>query len=148
MKAITMPMPVVQQTTVKDEPLQLQRVPSGEPCVLNYQQANPELEIRNRVWLRVLFLAVLTNTLLAMLLSSAKKIPGLVAVVTWAMVLLSVFGVVVMARRIAIVATRWLTAAPQIDPSTLEKFRNAWIDFDMDTWTIWKLIARAKTVPS
>ncbi len=40
-----------------------------------------------------------------------------------------------------------MTAAPQIDPVTLEKVRKAWVDFDIDTCNIWKLTARAKTVP-
>lgn len=139
--------PILQTTTVKDEPLQLDRVPSGEPCVLNYRQEQPVLEVRTRIRLNVLLMALKTNAMLAMLISIAKTWPGVVAGITLAVVVLSLLRVVLTAQSIAVVATRWLTAAPQIDPGTVERFRTAGTDFDTDTWKNWKLKARAQTVP-
>lgn len=147
MNTATLTAPILSTTTVKDEPLQLERLPVDQVCMLNYRQTSPALEVCKRIWLKVLLLALFTNTMLAMLLSIAKTLPSLVSGITFAIVVLSLFGVVAVAKKIAVVATRWLTAAPQIDPGTLEKFRRAWTDFDIDTWNIWKLIARARTVP-
>ncbi len=94
MRTAPTPTPVVQKTTVKDEPLQLDRVPSGEPYALNYQQTKPVLEIRKRIWLKLLLLAVLTNVMLATYLAAASTLPILIAVIMFATVVLSLIGVV------------------------------------------------------
>lgn len=115
-------LPVWPTTTSKEEPLQLDRLPPGPPCELNYRQG-ARLAKATRLPVLLATNGVVAGVVAGYLGHCSLRTVYVVSLCTF---LAGSALTVLAAHRVVGVAVRWLTSAPQVSGDTLRKYRAGW----------------------